>query len=53
MRAVVTKTSKVNGKAGNLTPVDLKPLKNVSTKIGHIEYVMKCNTHADFMRISP
>jgi len=41
-------TSKVNGKTGKLTPVDLKPLQNFMTKIGHFDYVLRCNTHAKF-----
>jgi len=37
---VVMMTSRVNGKAGNLTPVDLKKtLKILLQKIGYIDYV--------------
>ena len=47
-RTVVTMTSKVNGKTGNLTPCRSETPENFITKIGHNDYVAGGNTQAKF-----
>ena len=51
--ALVTMTSKVNGKTGTLTPCRSETPENFITKIGHIEYVAGGNTHAKFYGNQP
>ena len=48
LRAVVTMTSKVNGKTRTLTPCRSESPENFITKIGHIDYDAGGNTHAKF-----
>jgi len=46
-------TNKVNGKMGILTPCRSETTENFITKIGHFDYVVRCNTQAKFCENQP